>query len=67
MSLTELIPLVRALSHKEKVRFFDILKAELTTEDTIAPLENDKTYPVWTLYEAFGAARELMKALQETQ
>ena len=67
MSLTELIPLVRALSNNDKAQLFNILKTELAVEDTIAPLEHDKTYPVWTPYGASGAARELMKALQEAQ
>ena len=67
MSLTELIPIIRALSSREKVQLFDLLKAELTREDNIAPLEHDKTYPLWTPYGAFGAARALLNALQEAQ
>ena len=45
MSLTELIPIIRALSDREKVQLFDLLKAELAREDSIAPLEHEKTYP----------------------
>ena len=67
MSLTELIPIIRTLSHSEKAQLFDMLKAELVGEDSIAPLEHDKTYPLWTPYGAFGAARVLMNALQEAQ
>jgi len=67
MSLTELIPIIRTLSNSEKAQLFDILKAELAGEDSIAPLEHDKTYPLWTPYGAFGAARVLMNALQEAQ
>jgi len=67
MSLTELIPIIRTLSNSEKAQLFDILKAELAGEDSIAPLAHNKTYPVWTPYGAFGAARVLMDALQEAQ
>ena len=67
MSLTELIPIIHTLSNSEKAQLFDLLKAELTREDNIAPLEHDKTYPLWTPYGAFGAARALMDALQEAQ
>jgi len=67
MSLTELIPIIRALSDREKVQLFDMLKAELAREDRIVPLEHEKTYPVWTPYGAYGAARVLLNALQEAQ
>ena len=67
MSLTELLPLIRTLSDSEKAQLFAMLKAELAGEDSITPLEHDKTYPVWTPYGAFGAARVLMDALQEAQ
>ena len=67
MSLTELIPIIRALSDRERVQLFDMLKAELAREDSIAPLEHEKIYPVWTPYGAYGAARVLLNALQEAQ
>ena len=67
MSFTELISIIRTLSNSEKMQLFDLLKAELAGEDSIAPLEHDKTYPMWTPYGAFGAARVLMNALQEAQ
>jgi hypothetical protein len=67
MSLTELIPIIRALSDREKAQLFAMLKAELAGEDNIAPLEHEKTYPVWTPYGAYGAARVLLNALQEAQ
>ena len=67
MSLTELLPLIRTLSDSEKAQLFAMLQAELAGEDSIAPLEHDKTYPVWTPYGAFGAARVLLNALQEAQ
>ena len=67
MSFTELISIIRTLSNSEKAQLFDMLKAELAEEDNVAPLEHDKTYPLWTPYGAFGAARVLMNALQEAQ
>ena len=67
MSFTELISIIRTLSNSEKAQLFDMLKAELAGADSIAPLEHDKTYPMWTPYGAFGAARVLLNALQEAQ
>jgi hypothetical protein len=67
MSLTELIPVIRALSDDEKAQLFAMLKAELAREDSIAPLEHEKTYPMWTPYGTYGAARVLLNALQEAQ
>lgn len=67
MSLTELLPLIRMLSKHEKTQLFDTLKAELAGTDSIAPLEHDKTYPIWTPYGDVGTARGLMKALEEAQ
>jgi hypothetical protein len=67
MSLTELIPIIRALSDREKAQLFAMLKAELAGEDSITPLEHEKTYSVWTPYGAYGAARVLLNALQEAQ
>ena len=67
MSLTEIIPIIRALSSSEKLQLLDMLKAELAVEDDIAPLEPHKAYPLWTPYGAFGAARVLMHALHEAQ
>jgi hypothetical protein len=67
MSLTELIPLIRTLSDNDKAQLFAMLKDELAGEASIAPLEHNKIYPVWTPYGAFGAARVLLNALQEAQ
>ena len=67
MSLTELIPIIRTLSDSEKAQLFTMLQAELAGEASIAPLEHEKTYPVWTPYGAVGAARVLLNALQEAQ
>lgn len=67
MSLTELIPLIRTLSDDDKAQLFAMLKDELTGEASIAPLEHNESYPVWTPYGAFGAARVLLNALQEAQ
>jgi hypothetical protein len=67
MSLTALIPIIRALSDSEKAQLFTMLQAELAGEDSSAPLEHEKTYPVWTPYGAYGAARVLLNALQEAR
>lgn len=67
MSLTELLPLIGTLSHSEKAQLCDMLQAELAGEHSIAPLEHNKTYTVWTPYSTFGAARALLNALQEAQ
>ena len=64
MSLTELLPVVQALPHADKLRLMQTLVVELARDEGV-PLKSEiKAYPVWTPYEAFEAAATLLHALE---
>lgn len=65
MSLTELLPELQALPRADKLRLMQFLVSELAKEEGVTLLETDKTYPVWTPYNAFEAADVLLKALEK--
>ena len=61
MSLTELRPAVRALPTGDKLLLVQELIAELAHEEGIPVIE----YPIWSPYDAHGAAATLLKLLEE--
>jgi hypothetical protein len=62
--LSELVPVLRALSRADKLRLIQHLVAELAREEGIALGETATPYPVWTPHHAFDAAAVLLKALE---
>jgi hypothetical protein len=67
MSLTELLPIVHALPHADKLRLMQALVAELAQEEGIALTDATTDYPIWSPYNAFDAADTLLQALREDQ
>jgi hypothetical protein len=65
MSLAELLPSVQALSRADRLRLIQFLIAELAREERVFPLMDDKSYTVWTPYDAFGAAATMLNALNQ--
>jgi hypothetical protein len=61
MSLTELRPAVRALPTGDKFLLVQELIAELAHEEGVPVIE----YPVWSPYDAHGAAATLLKLLEQ--
>jgi hypothetical protein len=64
-ALTELWPKLKKLSRIEKLRVMHFLVIELAGEENVALLEDGLSYPIWSPYEAFGAADTLIKVLKE--
>jgi hypothetical protein len=64
MSLTEVLPDVRSLSRLDKIRLIQFLAQELE-EDAVGMIEPGRTYPIYSPYDAYGAAAALMQALKE--
>ena len=65
MSLTELMPMLRALPRSEKVRAIQYLAAELgREEDVVALIRPGMTFEVWSPYDAHEAAATMMRALE---
>ena len=66
MTLVEILPSLRKLSHQEKIKAIQFLATELAQEqDNLTILENGKTYEVWSPYEAFSAAKVLTDMLEQ--
>jgi hypothetical protein len=63
MSLTEMLPEVRALSRRDKIRLLQILAPELE-QDESGLIEPGRSYPVWSPDRAFPAAAALLQALE---
>jgi hypothetical protein len=63
-ALTELWPKLKHLSRIEKLRVMHFLALELAGEEGSTSLEEAASYPVWSPYEAFGAADILMQVLK---
>ncbi len=65
MSLSELIPKLRALSRSQKWQLVHLMVADLSSEEGLPPIESGQTYFVWSPHHAFDAAEAMLKALQE--
>jgi len=65
MTLTEILPAVRRLPTRDKIRLIRILAEELDREEDIYPFEPYKVYYLPTLYDMFGAGRALMDAMEK--
>jgi hypothetical protein len=62
MALSELLPALKALPRSEKIRAIQALADDLASEEEnpLAEVEG-KSCPVWSPYEAFGAAAKLLQ------
>jgi hypothetical protein len=67
MSLAELIPVLQALPHADKLRLLQFLVFELAQEEGVSLLDPNLTYPIWTPFNAFEAADTLLQALEADQ
>jgi hypothetical protein len=65
MSITEIIPAVRALSRSEKFRLARLLLDDLAEEELLSGLEQGQEFPLYTPAFAPGAAAQLAKLLEE--
>jgi hypothetical protein len=63
MSLSEVLPSVRSLSRHDKLLLMQLLAGELVRAEAGPDIPAGQTYPVWSPDRAFGAAAELLKAL----
>jgi hypothetical protein len=65
MSITEIIPAVRALSRGEKFQLAQMLLEDLAREELPALFKEGQIYPIYTPEYAPAAAAQLAKALTE--
>lgn len=64
MTITEVLPTLKALNHKDKIRAIQFLANEVAKEEEIF-FEEGKTYAVYSPYESYEAAEQLRKLLEE--
>lgn len=62
--MTELLPALEELNRAEKLRVMHYLVIELEKEENLLPPGD---YPVWSPYDSYQAANDLMKALAAEQ
>ena len=59
----ELLQTLHTLSRADKLYIMQVLISELTQEETNF-IKPDKSYPVWSPYDAFDAAKTMLEVLQ---
>jgi hypothetical protein len=64
MTLKEILPAVRQLATKDKLRLIRILTQELDTAGNLFPFEPHKVYYLATPYDAFGAGKALVDGMK---
>ena len=65
MSITEIIPAVRALPRGEKFRLVRLLLDDLAGEELLSMLQQGQEFPIYTPELAPGAAAQLATLLDE--
>lgn len=65
MTISELLPSIRQLSSMEKLHLIRILAEELDPKEEMFPFQPNKVYYLPTPYQAFGAGRALMAAMEQ--
>jgi hypothetical protein len=66
MTLKELLTPLGNLDRADKIRAMQFLVSEIAKEEE-ALMDTSATYPMWTPYDSFGAAKTLLQALKEDQ
>ncbi len=64
MTLTEILPSLRQLNNKEKLKAVQFLMNEIAVEENIL-LESGDKYPIHSVYDSFEAGDVLMQLLEE--
>lgn len=67
MSLAEVLPNVQQLTRSEKMHLVRLLVEELDAEMEGLPLDPNKSYDIYSPYDAYGAGRILMEAKKQLE
>ena len=67
MSITEIIPAVRALPRSEKFRLAQLLLDDLAGEELLSGLKQGQEFPIYTPEFAPAAAAQLATLLEEQE
>ena len=67
MSLDELLPSVRTLPRRDRLRLMHVLVVDLAREEDTPLLETGKNCPVWTPFDSYEAEGVLSRFLEEAE
>lgn len=59
----ELLTTIQGLTRADKLYIMQVLISELAQQETDL-IKPDKSYPIWSPYDAFEAANTMLKVLQ---
>jgi hypothetical protein len=65
MTLSDLIPELRALPRGDKLWVIQMMAAEVAREEDAGLLKAGEEYPIWSPFDAIEGAAVLMRALEE--
>lgn len=65
MSLAELMPALQNLPRQDKLEVIRLLVSDLTRQEGINCLQSGASYPIWTPFDAYDAARSLQQLLDQ--
>ena len=65
MTISEVLPTLKALNRTDKIRAIQFLSDEVAKEEGV--FQDGKVYEIFTPYESFEAAQQLQKLLDEKE
>ena len=65
MTLTDLIPELRALPRADKLWVIQMMAAEVASEEEAGLLKPGQEYSIWSPFDAFEGAATLMRVLEQ--
>lgn len=66
MTITEVLPTLKALNRKDKIRAIQYLANEVAKEENVF-FEEGKDYEIWSPFESYEAANQLKTLLEENE
>lgn len=64
MTITEILPILKALNHKDKIRAIQFLANEIAKEEKVS-FDYGEADHIWSLHNSFEASLALQKLLDE--
>lgn len=64
MVLVDLLPEIRSLSRGDKLRLLQLLAADVAREESILGANDEIAPPLWSPYDEFEGAAELLNVLK---
>ena len=65
MSLADVLPTLHNLPRDEKIEVIRLLSSDLLRQEGIDLLQDGQSYPLWTPFDAFDAAKSLQQMLDQ--